>query len=84
MLQDCFSSQQCEPCSIKIQAYTDDALHFVGGMSLFFSFTEVSKVIISQLILILIKFECSWSVHFLCENKYFCVFDWLSYIIHII
>ncbi|XP_036419805.1 tetraspanin-13a [Colossoma macropomum] len=41
---DCFRETSCEPCSVKIQAYADDALHFVGGMSLFFSFTEILGV----------------------------------------
>lgn len=42
-LQACFKEQTCTPCSDIIQAYADDSLHFVGGISLFFSFTEVSK-----------------------------------------
>ncbi|KAI4874523.1 hypothetical protein NFI96_016623 [Prochilodus magdalenae] len=43
-LQGCFSERNCDPCSVKIQAYADDTLHFVGGMSLFFSFTEILGV----------------------------------------
>ncbi|XP_072547151.1 tetraspanin-13a [Salminus brasiliensis] len=41
---DCVKNQQCGPCSATIQAYADDALRFVGGMSLFFSFTEILGV----------------------------------------
>ncbi|XP_056613138.1 tetraspanin-13a [Triplophysa dalaica] len=40
----CFKKLTCEPCSMKIQAYADDALRFVGGISLFFSFTEIFGV----------------------------------------
>ncbi|TRY96755.1 hypothetical protein DNTS_009617 [Danionella cerebrum] len=36
----CFKDQTCKTCSVIIQAYADDALQFVGGLSLFFSFTE--------------------------------------------
>lgn len=45
-LQNCILAQNCEPCSGKIQVYADDVLHFVGGTSLFFSFTEVSHGIL--------------------------------------
>ncbi|KAG9264977.1 tetraspanin-13-like [Astyanax mexicanus] len=41
---DCFRNQQCSACAVIIQRYADDALHFVGGMSLFFSFTEILGV----------------------------------------
>lgn len=41
---DCFSSHQCEPCLLILQQYADDALRFVGGTSLFFSFTEILGV----------------------------------------
>ncbi|XP_076833269.1 tetraspanin-13a [Brachyhypopomus gauderio] len=44
---ECFRSQQCEPCSYKIQAHTQDALNLVGGISLFFSFTEILGVWLS-------------------------------------
>ncbi|XP_062872294.1 tetraspanin-13a [Trichomycterus rosablanca] len=37
----CFEKQLCDPCSVIIQRYADDALRFVGGTSLFFSFTEI-------------------------------------------
>uniref|UniRef100_A0A671MZ62 Tetraspanin-13-like n=2 Tax=Sinocyclocheilus anshuiensis TaxID=1608454 RepID=A0A671MZ62_9TELE len=40
----CFKNQTCRPCSVIIQAYADDALQFVGGVSLFFSFTEILGV----------------------------------------
>ncbi|XP_016424378.1 tetraspanin-13-like [Sinocyclocheilus rhinocerous] len=40
----CFKDQTCRPCSVIIQAYADDALQFVGGVSLFFSFTEILGV----------------------------------------
>ncbi|XP_065136149.1 tetraspanin-13a [Paramisgurnus dabryanus] len=40
----CFKELTCEPCSVIIQAYADDALRFVGGISLFFSFTEILGV----------------------------------------
>ncbi|XP_066534193.1 tetraspanin-13a [Hoplias malabaricus] len=40
----CFTRRDCEQCSAKLQIYADDALHFVGGMSLFFSFTEILGV----------------------------------------
>ncbi|KAK2880840.1 hypothetical protein QQF64_008843 [Cirrhinus molitorella] len=40
----CFKDQKCSPCLEIIQAYADDALQFVGGVSLFFSFTELLGV----------------------------------------
>ncbi|XP_028837255.1 tetraspanin-13a isoform X2 [Denticeps clupeoides] len=40
----CFKTHNCEPCGVKIQVYAEDALRFVGGISLFFSFTEVLGV----------------------------------------
>ncbi|MCI4386032.1 hypothetical protein PGIGA_G00057360, partial [Pangasianodon gigas] len=40
----CFGAHNCKPCSVKIQEYADDVLHFVGGVSLFFSFTEILGV----------------------------------------
>uniref|UniRef100_A0A4W4E917 Tetraspanin 31 n=1 Tax=Electrophorus electricus TaxID=8005 RepID=A0A4W4E917_ELEEL len=43
----CFRSQQCEPCSVKLQAHVEDALNVVGGVSLFFSFTEILGVWLS-------------------------------------
>uniref|UniRef100_A0A4W4E6Z3 Uncharacterized protein n=1 Tax=Electrophorus electricus TaxID=8005 RepID=A0A4W4E6Z3_ELEEL len=38
---------QCEPCSVKLQAHVEDALNVVGGVSLFFSFTEILGVWLS-------------------------------------
>ncbi|XP_030638376.1 tetraspanin-13a [Chanos chanos] len=40
----CFKAQDCQPCADKIESYADDALRFVGGISLFFSFTELLGV----------------------------------------
>ncbi|ROL45149.1 Tetraspanin-13 [Anabarilius grahami] len=40
----CFNDKTCKPCSDIIQTYADDALRFVGGISLFFSFTEILGV----------------------------------------
>ncbi|KAM9468544.1 tetraspanin-13a [Clarias gariepinus] len=40
----CFGTQTCTACSVKILEYADDVLHFVGGLSLFFSFTEILGV----------------------------------------
>ncbi|KAK3531260.1 hypothetical protein QTP70_015205 [Hemibagrus guttatus] len=40
----CYSARNCESCSVKVQTYADDVLHFVGGTSLFFSFTEILGV----------------------------------------
>ncbi|KAG7321721.1 hypothetical protein KOW79_014579 [Hemibagrus wyckioides] len=40
----CHSAHNCESCSVKILAYADDVLHFVGGTGLFFSFTEILGV----------------------------------------
>ncbi|XP_051521022.1 tetraspanin-13-like [Myxocyprinus asiaticus] len=41
---NCFNDHSCTPCSVIIQDYADDALHFVGGISLFFCFTEILVV----------------------------------------
>ncbi|XP_051535331.1 tetraspanin-13-like [Myxocyprinus asiaticus] len=41
---NCFNDQTCTLCSEIIQNYADDALHFVGGISLFFCFTEILGV----------------------------------------
>ncbi|KAF4086227.1 hypothetical protein AMELA_G00104030 [Ameiurus melas] len=41
---NCILAQNCKPCSGQIQVYADDVLHFVGGTSLFFSFTEILGV----------------------------------------
>ncbi|KAM3872911.1 tetraspanin-13-like [Diretmus argenteus] len=38
------SSQTCNTCSAIIQKYTGDVLRFVGGIGLFFSFTEILGV----------------------------------------
>ncbi|XP_026082438.1 tetraspanin-13-like isoform X2 [Carassius auratus] len=43
----CFKNQTCRPCSVIIQAYADDTLQFVGGVSLFFSFTEILGVLLA-------------------------------------
>ncbi|KAJ8367666.1 hypothetical protein AAFF_G00313660 [Aldrovandia affinis] len=40
----CFSSHNCVPCAVTIQQHADDVLHFVGGIGLFFSFTEILGV----------------------------------------
>ncbi|XP_034030095.1 tetraspanin-13-like [Thalassophryne amazonica] len=37
-------SQSCISCAAIIQAYANDVLHFVGGIGLFFSFTEMMGV----------------------------------------
>ena len=45
-IQRCFHdtlSPSCNSCSNIIQQYTGEVLRFVGGIGLFFSFTEVSK-----------------------------------------
>ncbi|XP_029928286.1 tetraspanin-13-like [Myripristis murdjan] len=41
----CFHSQRpCKTCSATIEEYTGEVLHFVGGIGLFFSFTEILGV----------------------------------------
>lgn len=42
LLQVCFPNHSCLPCANKIQEHAGKVLHFVGGIGLFFSFTEVS------------------------------------------
>ncbi len=42
LLQACFPNHSCLPCAEKIQEHAGEALRFVGGIGLFFSFTEVS------------------------------------------
>lgn len=42
LLQDCFRSHHCQPCAPIIEEYSGMVLRFVGGIGLFFSFTEVS------------------------------------------
>lgn len=42
LLQACFPNHSCLPCADKIQEHAGEALRFVGGIGLFFSFTEVS------------------------------------------
>lgn len=44
LLQDCFRSHQCQPCAPIIEEYSGMVLRFVGGIGLFFSFTEVSRL----------------------------------------
>ncbi|OXB62920.1 hypothetical protein ASZ78_008896 [Callipepla squamata] len=39
---DCFRSHQCQPCAPIIEEYSGMVLRFVGGIGLFFSFTECS------------------------------------------
>ncbi|XP_030266346.1 tetraspanin-13b isoform X2 [Sparus aurata] len=36
----CFPNNSCSPCANKIQEHAGEVLHFVGGIGLFFSFTE--------------------------------------------
>ncbi|KAG7225339.1 hypothetical protein INR49_027322, partial [Caranx melampygus] len=38
----CFPNHSCMPCADKIQEHAGKVLRFVGGIGLFFSFTEVS------------------------------------------
>lgn len=38
------STQKCETCSSTIKQYTGEVLRFVGGIGLFFSFTEIFGV----------------------------------------
>ncbi|XP_008279330.1 tetraspanin-13 [Stegastes partitus] len=42
----CFNSPSpsCDPCSVLIQQYAGQVLQFVGGIGLFFSFTEILGV----------------------------------------
>ncbi|XP_036394962.1 tetraspanin-13a [Megalops cyprinoides] len=40
----CFTNHLCATCAAKIQEHADDVLHFVGGIGLFFSFTEILGV----------------------------------------
>uniref|UniRef100_A0A8C4IK62 Tetraspanin 13b n=1 Tax=Dicentrarchus labrax TaxID=13489 RepID=A0A8C4IK62_DICLA len=40
----CFPNHSCRPCADKIQAHVGEALRFVGGIGLFFSFTEILGV----------------------------------------
>uniref|UniRef100_A0A8B9D128 Tetraspanin 13 n=1 Tax=Anser cygnoides TaxID=8845 RepID=A0A8B9D128_ANSCY len=41
---DCFRSHQCQPCAPIIEEYSGMVLRFVGGIGLFFSFTEILGV----------------------------------------
>nr|XP_009679136.1 PREDICTED: tetraspanin-13 [Struthio camelus australis] len=43
-LSDCFRSHQCRPCLLVIEEYSGMVLRFVGGIGLFFSFTEILGV----------------------------------------
>ncbi|NWI20239.1 TSN13 protein, partial [Crypturellus soui] len=43
-LSDCFRSHQCQPCLLVIEEYSGMVLRFVGGIGLFFSFTEILGV----------------------------------------
>ncbi|XP_028984017.1 tetraspanin-13-like [Betta splendens] len=40
----CAATRSCETCSSMIQRYAGEALRFVGGVGLFFSFTEILGV----------------------------------------
>ncbi|KPP70881.1 tetraspanin-13-like, partial [Scleropages formosus] len=40
----CFLSGSCAACKAKIEEHTEEVLHFVGGIGLFFSFTEILGV----------------------------------------
>ncbi|XP_056154640.1 tetraspanin-13b [Lampris incognitus] len=40
----CFPHHSCSPCAEKIQKYAGQVLRFVGGIGLFFSFTEILGV----------------------------------------
>ncbi|XP_070702441.1 tetraspanin-13b isoform X2 [Pempheris klunzingeri] len=40
----CFPNHSCLPCAEKIKEHAGEALHFVGGIGLFFSFTEILGV----------------------------------------
>ncbi|KAJ7418824.1 Tetraspanin-13 [Willisornis vidua] len=41
---DCFRTRQCKPCAPIIEEYSGMVLRFVGGIGLFFSFTEILGV----------------------------------------
>lgn len=41
VLQACFQNQSCQSCAENIQDHVGGVLHFVGGIGLFFSFTQV-------------------------------------------
>lgn len=40
----CFAQHTCTPCADKIQEHAGEVLQFVGGIGLFFSFTEILGV----------------------------------------
>ncbi|XP_046875611.1 tetraspanin-13b isoform X2 [Hypomesus transpacificus] len=40
----CFPNHSCTPCGDKIQKHAGEVLRFVGGIGLFFSFTEILGV----------------------------------------
>uniref|UniRef100_A0A4W5NUA6 Tetraspanin 13b n=1 Tax=Hucho hucho TaxID=62062 RepID=A0A4W5NUA6_9TELE len=40
----CFPNHSCSPCAEHIQAHAGEVLRFVGGIGLFFSFTEILGV----------------------------------------
>uniref|UniRef100_A0A8C7YEX2 Tetraspanin 13a n=1 Tax=Oryzias sinensis TaxID=183150 RepID=A0A8C7YEX2_9TELE len=40
----CVSDSSCSSCASILQTYAGDVLHFVGGVGLFFSFTEILGV----------------------------------------
>ncbi|KAM6959049.1 tetraspanin-13b [Aplochiton taeniatus] len=40
----CFPNRSCVPCADTIQKYAGEVLRFVGGIGLFFSFTEILGV----------------------------------------
>ncbi|XP_058037989.1 tetraspanin-13 isoform X1 [Ahaetulla prasina] len=41
---ECFETQSCKPCAPIIKEYSGMVLRFVGGIGLFFSFTEILGV----------------------------------------
>ncbi|KAF6737868.1 Tetraspanin-13 [Oryzias melastigma] len=40
----CFQNQSCQPCAETIQDHVGEVLHFVGGIGLFFSLTQILAV----------------------------------------
>lgn len=41
---ECLKGKNCVPCLIRVQPYVGEVLRFVGGIGLFFSFTEILGV----------------------------------------
>lgn len=62
-LQACFSHTKCDTCAAKIQEHAGEVLRFVGGIGLFFSFTEVKSH--PPLFFFLVYF----SVHMHCRTE---------------